>query len=129
MVSSRITAIYVALLSIVFLALSLRIALARWRREEYLGEPDKEMTRYVRAHANFCENVPIALILLGSSEAIGSSATTVHILGCILLIARLLHAYGVSKEPEPIWFRVIGYSMTSLVIAVAAATILWQSLR
>jgi len=39
--------------------------------------------------------------------------------------ARLLHAYGVAHDPEPIWFRVSGYTLTCCVIGVAALTIMY----
>ena len=67
----------------------------------------------------------MALILLGFAEALGAQALVLHGLGSALVVGRLLHAFGVSREPEPIWFRVIGYALTCLVIGLAAIIIFW----
>ncbi len=126
MIVPRVSALYAALLAAVFLVLSLRVALARWRRNEYLGEADEHMARQVRAHANFSENVPLAVILLALGETMGAPVALVHGLGGVLLCSRLLHAYGMSKQPEPISFRVIGYTLTCVVIGVAALVIIYR---
>ncbi|MBI5262128.1 MAG: MAPEG family protein [Bradyrhizobium sp.] len=126
MVLPRISALYAALLAAVFLTLSLRVALTRWRRQEYLGQGDELLARQIRAHANFAENVPFALLLLAFGEAMGAQAILVHGLGGVLLCSRVLHAYGVSKQPEPILMRVVGYTLTCVVIGAAALLIVYR---
>lgn len=56
MIIPNITAIYAAVLALLFVSLSLRVAFARWQTRWYLGEDDKHLARLVRAHANFAEN-------------------------------------------------------------------------
>ena len=126
MIAPRITALYAVMLATIFLVLSVRIAVARWRREQYFGEADSSIAMLVRAHSNFVENIPIALILLSFAEVRGAAWNVMHGLASALVVSRVLHAYGVSKEPEPIWFRVCGYTLTCIIIGGAAVTILYQ---
>ena len=118
------TAIYAAVLGLLFVLLSIRVAYARWQTSSYLGEDDKHLARLVRAHANFAENVPFAVILIGLSEMLGASPIALHLFGVSLLIGRISHAYGISCDNEPIWIRVTGYTLTASVIAVSSLTIL-----
>jgi uncharacterized membrane protein YecN with MAPEG domain len=116
----EITALYASLLALLFIGLSVRVAIARWKLESYLGADDARLSRLGRVHANFSENVPFALILIGFGETLGAASTATHGLCVALLLARAAHAYGVSQEPEPIWWRICGYSITCIVIGVAA---------
>jgi len=116
MSTPRITALYGALLAAISLWLSIRVALARWRAAEYFGNSEKGMARQIRVHANFTENVPSALLLMAFTEVMGTPSPLIHSLGATLLAARLLHADGVAQDPEPIWFRVVGYTLTCGVI-------------
>ena len=75
----RITALYGALLAAVFLWLSIRVAFVRWRRDEYVGE--SQMVRHVRVHANFSENVPIALLRMVFIEVMGATSLLMYGLG------------------------------------------------
>lgn len=117
-----ITAAYGSGLTLMFLWLSLRVAWRRWSLENYLGDGgDRKLLRLTRVHANFAENVPMCLILMAFAEALGAAPPALmHGLGASLAAARVFHAYGVAQEPEPIWFRVTGYSMTCAVLCVAA---------
>ena len=54
-----------------------------------------------RAQANFIEYVPIALLLLAVAESQGLTGWLLHTSGVILVLARLLHAWGLSKEQRP----------------------------
>jgi uncharacterized membrane protein YecN with MAPEG domain len=47
-----------------------------------------------------------------------------HALGLALVAGRIVHAYGVSQEPENFRFRVLGMGMTLTSIAVAAGAAL-----
>jgi uncharacterized protein len=117
----RITAAYGAALAAGFIWLSLRVAWRRWSLETYIGDGDDTLLRRLtRAHANFAENVPLCLVMLGFAEQLGSSQALLHALGALLLGGRVLHAYGVSREPEPIWFRVVGYAATCCALAGAS---------
>ena len=82
------------------------------------------MLRAMRVHANFAEYVPIALILLGLLEMQGASLWLVNALGCLLVAARLSHAYGVSKTTENFTFRISGMLGTFAMIITSALSLL-----
>jgi len=73
----------------------------------------------MRRHANFVENVPLALILIGLLELQGITATAIHGLGGALLAGRICHAVGFGPNVNnPL--RGIGAGLSILTIAVAS---------
>src|SRR5689334_19267799 len=97
----RVTAIYAALLALLFLTLSLLVIRQRYRSRVAIGTGnDPGVERAMRVHANFAEYVPLALVLILLSELLGTAVWWLHLLGLALLAGRSLHAYGVSQQPE-----------------------------
>jgi uncharacterized membrane protein YecN with MAPEG domain len=116
-----VTPIYAALLTPIFVALSLRTIRLRRRHRVALGDGDNpELRRAMRAHANFAEYVPLALLLLFFVEHDGAHPAVVHALGLALLAGRLAHAWGVSQLRENFRFRVAGMLLTFGVLISAA---------
>ncbi len=66
----------------------------------------------MRAHANFIEYVPMALILLGLLELSGLGATWLWIAGGTLLLGRVLHAVGLSRSSGVSFGRFWGILLT-----------------
>lgn len=120
----RVTALYAALLAALFLLLSVRVIGARQRHRVALGAPHRAIERAVRAHGNFAEYVPLALVLLGLAEGLGLAPLALHLLGLALLAGRATHAWGISREPEVLRFRVVGMGLTFAVLGLAAAALL-----
>src|SRR3954470_24810880 len=90
-----VTPLYAGLLAAWFLLLTLRVVQERHRTHISLGDGgDTTLQRRIRAHANFAEYVPLALILLAIRELIRFSIYFIHALGVTLLISRLLHGYA-----------------------------------
>ncbi|NCP62758.1 MAG: MAPEG family protein [Alphaproteobacteria bacterium] len=52
-----------------------------------------KLERAMRAHGNFAEYVPLILILMGFLESLGGSAVVLHLIGILLSVARLSHAF------------------------------------
>ncbi len=119
---------YAAVLALVLVALSVRVIGLRRRKGVALGtRRDIELVRATRAHANFVEYVPMALLLLSFVEMI-YPPQFVHVLGIALIVGRLAHAYGVSREPEDFRYRVTGMSLTFTVLAGASLLIIASTL-
>lgn len=119
------TPIYAAILAIIFVALSFRTLLLRRARGIPIGVGnDPLLARATRAHSNFAEYVPIALLLLYMLEARTNIGMGLHVLGVSLIVGRLVHAYGVSQVDEDYRFRVFGMVITLGTIISAAARIL-----
>jgi uncharacterized protein len=126
----HIVILYAALLALLYLVLTFRTILLRGKRRVLLGDGgDQALLRAIRAHANFAEYVPFALILLLLVEGTGASAVTVHALGAALLLGRLLHALGVSRLREPLPLRMAGMVLTTGSLLVCAALLFVTFLR
>jgi hypothetical protein len=121
----QITPFYAALLGLVFFALSVRTIGLRRRLRIALGDGGSaEMQRAMRVHANFAEYVPLSLLLIAMFESLGGMRWLVHALCIALLVARLIHASGVSRVREDFRFRVAGMSLTFVALAGAALGVL-----
>lgn len=112
---------YAAVLGLIYAALALRTLSLRRRHGVGVGTANKDgevrsLTRAIRAHGNFAEYVPICLLLIAFYEITIGPSPTLHGF-CLLLIAgRLIHAFGISREPEKLLLRVIGMVMTLTVL-------------
>lgn len=123
-----ITAGYAALLTILFVALSVRTLLRRRRIGVGVGDGgDQALIKASRAHANFAEYTPLALLLIYLLEVVTGATMMVHVYGALLLIGRSLHAYGVSQVEEDYRFRVGGMACTFVVLIGASLRLLYAS--
>ena len=121
----RIVSLYAALLSILFVALSIRTIRMRRSLKIAIGDSDNPaMLRAMRVHSNFAEYVPLAILLMALVEVGGAATWAVHGLGLLLLAGRLSHAYGVSQIKEVFAFRIAGMVMTFTTILCASLILL-----
>jgi len=117
----HILPVYAALLTLLFVFLSIRTIKARRRAQVGLGTGDHpDLSRAVRVHANFAEYAPLGLLLIYLVEVQSAASWFVHVLGMLLLVGRLLHAYGVSQSRENFKFRVSGMVMTFSSLLLSA---------
>ncbi len=86
---------------------------------------DGILQRKVRAFGNFMEYVPLALLLIILLESIGSPAWLLWLLGGVLTLARIAHAWGVITIYGPSPFRAIGLFLTWLVYLLGAGACLY----
>ena len=93
-----ITPIYVALLSLFFIVITMRVGLYRVSSKVLIGDGgDPEMLRRVRGQGNFVETVPLAVIMFILMELSGASDTWLHALCATLLLGRILHYIGLTE--------------------------------
>ncbi|MEN7343555.1 MAG: MAPEG family protein [Pseudomonadota bacterium] len=122
-----LTAVYAALLALLFFVLSIRTIRLRRRHSVGVGYGgEAALERAARAHANCAEYAPIALLLIYFFETSGPNDAWIHGLGGLLVAGRVIHAYGVSQSNEDYRFRVTGMTMTFTVLLAASLGILWQ---
>ena len=120
-----VTPIYAAILALLFIALSVRTLVVRRRLGIGIGNAGNEqMLRAVRAHGNFAEYAPIALLLACMLEVMGAHQVLVHFACASLVLGRVSHAFGVSRSPENYRYRVFGMAMTFTSLLTAALTII-----
>ncbi len=119
------TLLFAALFGILHVIFTLRVGGYRFRSGISLGDGgDNELRNRIRAHGNFTENVPIALLLLLLNDLNGLADRTLVILGSILLAARILHYVMIVTRSLPIVLRPISMIGTLGVILVSAILLL-----
>ena len=125
-----ITGIYAGLCGVLLVGLYLRISQRRLSTKIGLGTGgDDELERRVRAHGNFIESVPMALVLLFLFEHGGAEAAYVHAFGIALVVSRVAHAQGISKMSGRSRGRFYGSIGTVVVIAGLSLAVLAQALN
>lgn len=126
---TSVTALYAALLALLFLFLSVRVIGRRRAAGIAIGAAGApQLERAACVHANFAEYTPLALLLMLLVEGQGAPAWRIHALGLALLIGRLTHAFGVSRSPENIRFRVFGMGLTLTVIGFGTGLLLTHAI-
>ena len=98
-----ITALWAAILGLLSVALAARVVQGRVSEKVIFGDgASVVMQQRIRVHANFIEYVPIALVL-----------------------ARLLHAFGLSSNTGTTPGRFVGTVLTWLVILAESVLLLY----
>lgn len=121
----RVSALYAAILALLFIVLSVRTLRLRKRLRIAIGDGgNQSMLRAIRVHSNFAEYVPLTLLLIVLVEMTGGSALFVHALGISLVAGRVSHAIGVSQLRETYTFRVVGMTLTFLALTSSAVALL-----
>jgi uncharacterized membrane protein YecN with MAPEG domain len=128
MVFPTLTAIYAAVLALIYAVLSAWVVVGRVGLRVHHGDGGHvQLNRRIRSHANFAEYVPLILLLVGLLEAGGAGRVTIHALLLPLVIARILHPIGmIAPEASPQQFALRGPSavVTWLVLVIAAVLLL-----
>ena len=126
-----ITAIYLAVLALLYAALAIQVARLRQRDRASFGDNGSlELRSAIRVHGNFVEYVPIIALMVAMLEMSGLPATRVHVLMGALLVSRLLHPLGMSAASNTLQFRigrVGGITITFVLLISCAVTILWRA--
>jgi uncharacterized membrane protein YecN with MAPEG domain len=123
-----VTPLYAALLAFWFMVLTLRVSQRRHSEGVSLGDGGRApLQRAIRAHANFAEYVPFALVLLLLLELTRVSIYVVHALGITLVVARVLHGIALAFTDGWRFGRFWGTLLTVVVIVIAAALALYRA--
>ncbi|NBX03235.1 MAG: hypothetical protein EBR02_04075 [Alphaproteobacteria bacterium] len=123
-----VTAFFAAILGLMYVALSVFVIKGRVKHQVGLGDGGhSDMQRRIRAHANFAEYVPFALILLALNEMRSLPQWALMLLGFTLLLGRVLHAYSLTRAEVTsgkIMFRQIGMASTFAVLIILSLLLL-----
>ncbi len=115
-----VTAFYAGVLGLLAVALANQVLYNRLRTGEV---PDWKADTTMRVQANFVENVPLSLVLLLLLELQRTPHAILHALGAALVICRLLHAFGMSRNPGANYPRLIGAQGTFLLMSIMGAAL------
>ena len=122
-----ITAGYLAVLALLYAALSTQVARLRQRHRAAFSDGGSiELRSAIRAHAHFAEYVPITALMVAMLEMSGVSALRVHLLMAALLVARLLHPLGMYAKPNTLSFRIgrVGGMIITITLLAACALLI-----
>jgi uncharacterized protein len=89
---------------------------------------DQQLIERIRAHGNFVETAPMALLLMALLEMNGLAVGLIWGFGAMLVAGRTLHAYGLLSG-RVAWPRLVGMSMTLFVISIEGVACLWLFAR
>lgn len=125
----KITLLFASLHIVLMLILAMRVVGHRRAQKIGIGDGgDTRLARKVRAHANFIEYVPVALLMLALLELSGLAAAWLWALGGTLLLARVLHAAGLSRHGGYSFGRFWGTVLTWGVLLGMTVAGLWLTL-
>ncbi|MBC3764787.1 MAPEG family protein [Neptunicella marina] len=123
-----ITPIYAGILALFYLLLSVRVVQKRFTGISLGDGGNESMQRRIRAHANFAEYVPLLLIMIGMLELGRFPVLTIHILGSLLVLARVLHGYALAYTPNWAAGRKYGAALTFGLLLVCGIMCIYLGL-
>jgi uncharacterized membrane protein YecN with MAPEG domain len=122
------TAIYTAVLGLLATLLTINVIVNRVRTKVDAADGGiASLAQAIRAHGNFAEHTPLALLLVGFVETFGYRFPVVNGLGVALLVARILSAWGLNSSLKQTFGRQSGATLTILVTAASAVLILYAA--
>src|SRR5271154_2657924 len=127
MVFPVVTAAAAAVLGLILAGLSVWVMAGRLSMGVLHGDGGKEaLNRRTRAHANFIEYGPLILLLAALLESGGGSRTRIEISLAVLVVARLMHPFGMLAPPNSAQQYVFrgGAALATMVVLVGTAVAL-----
>jgi uncharacterized membrane protein YecN with MAPEG domain len=94
----------------------------------FLDGGDAPLLRRIRAHGNFAETAPMALLLMALLEFSGLGRVWLIVFGVALLLGRVIHATSLLTN-HAAWSRSLGMALTIGVISIEAVCGLWMVFR
>ncbi len=120
-----ITAIYAAVLAVMYVGLALAVVRQRFKLRVGLGDGQQpELIKAIRIHGNFAEYVPFLLVLMFIVEQQQAAAWQIHLLGVLTVGGRLLHLIGLRKSSGTSIARFFGIISTFAALLCGAAFLL-----
>jgi uncharacterized protein len=119
------TALCAAILGLLGAALTLNVILKRVRTKVDIGDGGvAALGQAIRAQANFVEQAPLALIVIGLAEAAGARAAVVWAVAGLLLASRLASAFALNRSLGQSPLRQFGGGTSILVLGAASIVLL-----
>jgi uncharacterized protein len=125
----QVTSLFVGLFALLQVPMTLVVALRRARTKiQFSDGGDAPLLRQMRAHANFVETVPMALLAMAAAEYSGAHRSLLVAGGLALLCGRLTHYLALVRSGFGIG-RVIGMVFTLVPMVTFGVWSLAHSLR
>lgn len=125
----QLTGIYASLLAMLGIYLGIMVSVMRGKTGIAILHGDNmALAERMRRHGNFVESVPLVLILMGAVELGGASSNWLHAIGGILLVARIIHPFGIDHQNPDAPARIIGTVGTQIATLIAVVFLIWNAL-
>ncbi len=122
----QIVALYVALHLILAPILMFRVGQIRMKEKVSLGDGGNALLNArIRAHGNYIETAPLALLGLLALAMLNAPALLLHLFGAAFLIGRLFHAHGMAQPGATGRGRSVGAILTLLTYVGTALCLLY----
>lgn len=120
-----ITSVLAGLFALLMVPLSLQVSIRRIQLQSApaAGGRDETLHRRIRAHGNFIEYVPTAILVVGLVEYAGGGRPFTTCLAVAFLASRLLHAVGMLYSSGPA-LRGVGMLVQHVAFAASGAWLL-----
>ncbi len=116
-----ITPFYAGLLALFYFYLTVQVVKQRRLNRVSIGSGEKRpLERAMRVHGNFAEYTPLTLLPIAFAEILGTPNWGVHGLALVFIAGRVMHAYGLGREPNNFKFRAWGMYLTAAALLGAA---------
>lgn len=115
--------LYVGLNALLLLVLAYNVGSRRGAQNQLQpGDTgDATLTRAIRAHANFAEHAPLALLVLVALAVLGFEPVWLHLYGGLFTAGRIIGAIGMMREKHPNALRFTGNLITGVALLVGGA--------
>jgi uncharacterized membrane protein YecN with MAPEG domain len=124
-----VTPLYLGVFALGAVALGSRVVHLRRRDGVGIGHGEsRDLRRAIRTHGNYVEWVPLILLGLVVLELQGAGDLLLHGLGGTLILARLLHAFGLSRHHGVSPGRFIGASLSFGILAIVGSLLIFEAL-
>lgn len=124
-----VTSFYAGLMALWLVGLGFEVSRRRRRHDVSWGDGGVvELEQAIRAHANACEYIPIALIIMGLAEGLGAPAWLLHVTGLMLVAGRVMHGAYFLAGARRFQLRFIGMMLTVTMIGGLGLALVWQAL-
>jgi uncharacterized protein len=119
------TLLFAATCALLHVALTLLVIQRRAQSGvDWLDGGDQRLLQRMRAHGNFSETAPMALLLLALLELSGLQAIWLLYLGGVFMTGRVFHAWSLLTDNAK-WNRRGGMVLTLLSISAMALLCVW----
>ena len=114
-----VTTLYVFPLVLIWFVLWIGVTSARASLNTSIGDGGNlDLLLKIRRHGNFIEWMPLVLILMVLAEAQGTGPIWLHAAGALLVIGRVVHAFGLKKDNAAHPLRYVGNTASLLSVAI-----------
>lgn len=128
MSSVQAAALDIGLLILMMLGLKIYVGNRRTKHKVLSGDiSHPEFSRATRVQLNAVEDVPVLMVGIVGLALLGMSSWYIHMTGWVLLLSRILHAFGLASSGGFSFGRFAGTLGTLLVYLAVAGALLFHA--